>query len=121
MLQAFIEQYSGEDFKEAPTPKEGALFHRCTFHKLNGATLKNCKLYGSKFAMTKAQDIIGLTVTMDCDSFNNVELSPEVLDYLLLLICKSSGNVEKRRTIIEKVVGHDRAVQLLRELETLEN
>ncbi len=121
MFNAFREKHSSEDITEVPAPKEGALFHRCTFHKLNGAVLKDCKLYGSKFVMTKPQDIIGVTLTMDCDTFTNVELSPEVLDYLLLLICRTSGNNTKRLAIIEKVVGHDRSVQLLKETEYLEN
>src|SRR5208337_2604750 len=109
MLQAFREKHSGETFTEAPAPANGALFHRCTFHKLNGAVLKDCKLYGSRFVMTKPEDIIGLTATMDCDTFNNLELSPEVFEYMLLLLCRTSGNTEKRLAIIEKVIGHDRS------------
>jgi len=114
------EAYSHQVFTEVPPDADGAIFYDCTFHKLSGAMLKNCTLHSSTFAMTKPEDIIGLTVTMDCNSFKEVELSPEVFDLLLLLLCRSKGNNKKRMAIIENVVGHDRAVQLLRDTERLE-
>ncbi len=117
---SFSEEFSGNNFTEAPADAENAFFHRCTFHKLAGTTLKDCKLYGSRFAMIRPEDIIGVTLTMDCDTFSNVELSPEVFDYLMLLICKTSGNTKKRLAIIENVVGHDKSLQLLKELEQVE-
>jgi hypothetical protein len=112
--------YSHETFEELPPDTDGAIFYDCTFKKLNGATLKNCTLHSSKFAMTKPEDIIGLTVTMDCNTFKELEFSPEVFDLLLLLICRSKGNNAKRLAIIEHVVGHDRAIQLLKYTELLE-
>lgn len=120
-MSKFAKIHSGEIFDKAPAPADNEFFYDCVFNKLNGAVLKNCKLFGSRFAMTRPKDIIGLTVTMDCDSFSNLELSPEVFDYLLLLMCRTKGNKQKRLDIIEKVVGHDRAFQLLKETELLEN
>jgi hypothetical protein len=120
MFRAFIEKHIDEVFEEVPAPKRNVEFYDCTFKKLSGAVLENCSLSGCKFAMTKPEDIIGLTVTMDCFSFSNVELSPEVFDLLLLLICKSKGNTEKRKAIIKDIVGHDKAIELLRTLEHLE-
>jgi len=109
-----------EEFKEVPPAADGDVFYSCTFHKLNGAELKNCTLMHSKLVMTKPEDIIGLTMTLDCNSFNQVELSPEVFDLMLLLLCRSKGNNTKRLKIIEDVVGHDRAVELLKYTEHLE-
>jgi hypothetical protein len=120
MFRIFKEKHVAETFDRVPEPKKNVEFYGCTFKDLAGATLQNCSLSGCKFVMTKPEEIIGLTVTMDCFSFSNVELSPEVFDLLLLLICKSKGNTEKRKAIIEKIVGHDRAIELLRELEHLE-
>jgi hypothetical protein len=114
------ETYSHQTFTEVPPDAEGAIFYDCTFLKLNGGSLKNCVLHSSTFAMTKPEDIIGLTVTMDCNSFKELELSPEVFDLLLLLMCRTKGNNAKRMAIIENVVGHDRAVKLLRNTEDLE-
>jgi hypothetical protein len=120
MLRALKEKHIDEVFTEVPEPKDHAEFYDCTFHKLNGAVLKDCTMMGSKLVMTKPEDIIGATVTMDCFFFNELELSPEVFDLLLLLICRTKGNTKKRLAIIENIVGHDRAVQLLRETERLE-
>lgn len=120
MFRAFKEKHIDEVFEQAPSPKNNVEFYDCTFKKLAGAMLSNCSLHGCKFAMTKPEDVIGLTLTLDCFSFSNLELSPEVFDFLLLLICKTKGNTAKRRAIIEDVVGHDKAVELLRTFETLE-
>lgn len=120
MFRAFREKHIDELFEEVPAPKRNVEFYDCTFNKLGGAVLENCSLSGCKFAMTDPADIIGLTVTMDCFTFSNLELSPEVFDMLLMLICKSKGNNEKRLSIIENVVGHDRAVELLKKMQHLE-
>ncbi len=120
MFRAYKEIHNREVFEEVPPPKNNVEFYNCTFKNLANATLTNCSLSGCKFDMTKPEEIIGLSVTMDCFSFSNLELSPEVFDLLLLLICKTKGNNEKRLAIIETIVGHDRAIELLRELEHLE-
>lgn len=116
MLRAFKEKFIDRVFTEVPPPKNNAEFYDCEFQKLGGATLANSSLSGCKFTMTDPRDIIGLTVTMDCFTFENLELSPEVFDMLLLLICKTKGNTEKRLAIIEYIVGHDKAHRLLNEL-----
>lgn len=120
MFRIFKEKHIDEVFEGVPSPKKNVEFYGCTFKNLAGAVLQNCSLMGCKFAMTEPEAIIGLTVTMDCFSFGGVELSPEVFDLLLLLMCKSKGNTEKRKKIIEDIVGHDRAVEMLRKLEHLE-
>lgn len=121
MLAAFRPKTVGQVFNEVPAPIEGEMLYDCTFNKLNGGELKNCTLYGSKFAMTKPEHMVGLTITLDCATFDTLELSPEVFDYMLLLLCRTKGNNDKRLAIIEKVVGHDRSVRLLKETELLEN
>lgn len=120
MLRAMREIHIDKDFPEVPEPKDGAEFYSCTFHKLRGARLTNCTLKDCKFVMTKLEDIIGVNLAMDCFTFSDLELSEEVFDALLLLICKSTGNTKKRAAIIKDIVGHDRALQLLREMKTLE-
>lgn len=120
MLRLLTEKHIDEEFKEAPPSKRGAEFYDCTFHRLAGVDLLDCTLYGSKFVMKNPEDVIGLGITLDCYTFNNLELSPEVFDFLMLLICKTKGNNEKRRVILENVVGHDRAIELLRTFKNLE-
>lgn len=120
MLRFAKEKHMSEEFLDTPPPTSNAEFWDCTFHKLAGATLIDCSLNGCKMAMTKPQDIIGLSLTLDCFTFSNLELSPEVFDFMLLLLCKTKGNVDKRKALLENVVGHDRAIHLLREFENLE-
>jgi Zn-finger protein len=120
MFRVFKEIYNRVVFDEVPPPKNNVEFYNCTFHKLGNASLTNCSFNGCKFAMTNPEDIIGLNIAMDCFTFSNLELSPEVFDMLLLLICKTKGNADKRRAIIESVVGHDRSIELLRTLERVE-
>jgi len=66
--------------------------------------------------MTEPRDVMGVTVSMDCFTFLNLELSPEVLDMFLLLLCKTSGNTQKRKDIVEKIVGRERAIKLLKQM-----
>jgi hypothetical protein len=120
VLRAFKTKHIDEDFPEVPPPTNGAEYYDCTFHKLGGATLANCSLSGCKFAMTDPRDILGLTVTMDCFTFENLEVTEEVFDALLLLICKTKGNTKKRLAIIEDIVGHDNSVRILNELSHME-
>ena len=120
MLRAMREIHIDKDFPEVPPPTDGAEFYGCTFHKLRGARLTNCVLKDCKFVMTKLEDIISVSLSFDCFTFSDLELSEEVFDALLLLICKSSGNTKKRRDIIENIVGHDRALKLLKEMKNLE-
>ena len=64
--------------------------------------------------------MLGFSVTLDCHSFSGVELSPEAVDLICMLLAKTKGNLEKRRALIEKVVGHDASFKYLSKLKDLE-
>lgn len=98
---------------------EEKLFFNCIFKKLNGLTLKNCDLNKSKFITDKIEDALGLTLTLTCLSFNDVELSPLVFDLILCLLLKTAGNTDKRRKIAA-VLGKDRLLELLTQMKGLE-
>lgn len=95
------------------------VFYNCTFRKLGGLTLEHCDLNRSKFATDKVEDALNFTVTLNCLSFANVEISPLLFDLILCLLLKSSGNTEKRRQLIE-VIGRQRTAELLQILKGLE-
>jgi hypothetical protein len=99
---------------------ENELFFGCTFKKLNDLTLKNCDLNGSKFLTDDIRDALGFTLTLDCHSADNVEYSPFLFDLILLLLCKTRGNDEKRKKILFEIIGKDRAKSLLNTLSRLE-
>lgn len=86
---------------------------------LAGATLKDCVLRGTRLDITKAADVLNFTVTLNCHSFNNVELSDYLFDLYLVLLLKTKGNTEKRRKLID-IIGKDRVYSILKELEQLE-
>jgi len=73
----------------------------------------------SRFLTDRIEDALGLTLTLDCHSFEDVECSPLIFDLLLLLLAKTKGNTDKRRKLIE-FVGRDRAYEILKQLEQLE-
>lgn len=98
---------------------ENVAFRNCTFNSLNGLTLQNCDLTESKFLTAELQKALGLTVTLNCLSFNEVELSPLLFDLMLLLLAKTKGNNKKRAALID-VIGRARAHSLLTEMKRLE-
>jgi hypothetical protein len=75
---------------------------------------------GSKLLTDKIEDALGLTATLDCHSFDNVELSPLLFDLFLVLLLKTKGNETKRRKLIQ-VIGEDRVRQLLSQLSEIES
>lgn len=99
--------------------RENELFFNCTFKNVRGATFKNCDLNGSKFLTDKLEDALGLTMTFDCHSVDNVEFSPLMFDLLLVLLLKSKGNNEKRKQLID-IIGKERLYELLTAMKTLE-
>jgi hypothetical protein len=98
---------------------DNELFFNCVFKKLNGLTLKNCDLNGSKFITDDLRDALGFTLTLDCHSFSNVEYSELLFDLFLLMAYKSKGNDVKREKLLD-VVGKERAEKLLNILAWLE-
>lgn len=98
---------------------DNELFFNCVFKKLNGLTLKNCDLNRSKFITDDLRDALGFTLTLDCNSFSDVEYSELLFDLLLLMLYKSKGNDTKREQLLG-VVGRERADKLLNILARLE-
>lgn len=98
---------------------ENELFYNCTFKDVRGAVLKDCNLRHSRFVTDKPEEAIGLTFTMECGTFEDVELSPTLFDMAILMLLKSKGNHEKRQKLLE-VLGRDRVIELLRQLKQVE-
>lgn len=98
---------------------KGVIFHNCTFKKLNGLVLEDCVLMNSRFLTDDIEDALGFTLTLQCNSFRDVEFSPLLFDLYLLMAVKSSGNTEKRKKLIE-IVGKERSYELLKILSSLE-
>jgi hypothetical protein len=98
---------------------ENELFFNCVFKDVRDLTLKNCDMNNSKFLTERPEEALGLTITMDCHTFDNVEVSPFLFDLMLLMLLKTKGNDAKRKAIVE-LMGKDRVVELLRKIKELE-
>lgn len=110
-IDQFYKDLSGEHVDE--------LFYNCVFDRVTDVTLRNCVLNKSTFITSKIEDALRFTITLDCFSFDNVELSPLIFDLLLCLLIKGKGNTEKRRKLID-VIGRERFSEIYKALEVVE-
>jgi hypothetical protein len=118
-LRKFSEIHIDEDCSAMSGPHENGLFFNCRFNKLNGLTLTDCDLNGSRFETNTVRDALGFTLTLGCHSFSGVEYSPLLFDLLIVLMTMSKGNDEKRQKLID-VIGVDRHAVLMKILGRLE-
>ncbi len=120
-LHRYSAEHIDENLESVPVGnRENELFFNCTFRDVRGATLKRCNLHHSKFLTDRIEDALGFTVTLDCNSFQDVELSPLLFDLLLCLLLKTKGNTEKRRKLLD-VIGRDNAHKILSEMARIES
>lgn len=115
----FNASHIDEDCQSISGDHENELFFNCKFKDVKNLTLKHCDLNRSQFLTDDIRDALGFTVTLDCLSFKDVELSPLMFDLLLCLLIKTKGNNEKRKKLVD-AIGKQRFFQLLREMSTLE-
>lgn len=118
-LVDFNETHIGEDFRDRPGVYDNCLFYDCVFDDLRGLSLTNCDLNHSRFETQSLEKAIGLTITLNCNSFSNVEFSPELLDLMLVLLISTKGNDERRQQLRE-VLGEKRARRLSQLLKDTE-
>lgn len=118
-LREFNAVHIEEDCKDLTGVHDNELFFGCEFKKLNGLTLRNCVLDRSVFLTSDIRDSLGLTLTLDCHSFSDVEYSPLLFDLLLVLMSMTKGNDSKRAKLIE-VIGQERYEKYTRVLKALE-
>lgn len=118
-LHSFAFLHVDQNCEDVVGEHENELFFNCVFKHLNGLTLKGCDLNRSRFDTDNIRDALDFTLTLNCNSFTNVQYSELLFDLMLLLLTKTKGNDEKRKKLID-VVGRERADKLLRILRTLE-
>jgi len=109
-----------EDCQTITGEHDDEVFYNCLFRDLNGLTLRNCDLNQSRFLTEDVKQMLTFTVTLNCHSFADVELSATIFDYLLLLLVRTKGNTEKRKQLIEILGGKKRVIEMLRMVQDLE-
>ncbi len=118
-LHRFNGEHIDKDLSRLQGHYENELFFNCVFDVVNNLTLKDCVLSNSKFKTNSIKDALGLTVTIGCKSFHNIELSELMFDMMLMLLIDTKGNSKKRARLI-KVIGKDRFKELQKEFENIE-
>lgn len=119
MSRQFSAVHIDEDCTALEGEHDNALFFNCKFKNLKGVTLRNCDLSTSQFVTDDVRDALNFTVTLNCHSFRDVELSETLFDLYLLMLCKSAGNDDKRDKLLD-VIGRDRAERWLTLLKRIE-
>jgi hypothetical protein len=76
----------------------------CIIGPSRGAQFIHCYMEGARFVGPDIRDILGLTATLNCKTFQGLELPAVALDGLLKLFSIGKGNDERRqqmRSIID--------------------
>lgn len=119
-MRDFNADYIDKDFTEfCPTINENVLYYNCKFKDIHNVTFKDCVMTQSELVAENIREVLGVTITLDCNSFRNVKLPEFVLDLFLLLLTKTRGNSKKRKQILD-IVGKEKAVELLKSLDVTE-
>lgn len=75
------------------------LFYACQFQKLTGVVFERCCLVGSSWKPRHAEDLLGITVTMDCFTFDGLEMNELAFDAFLYMLTMTRGNDQKREMV----------------------
>ena len=98
-----------------------ALFFNCEFRRLRGATFEHCSLKRSKINPEKVEDLLSLTITLDCFAWNDVELNELAFDVLVYMLSRTRGN-DDRRAVLKRMIterNHKRVEKAFEMLESL--
>jgi hypothetical protein len=117
-LRDFSEVHIDQNLEQSVAGKEfsNALLFNCSFKNLRGLVLKNCDLNQSEFKTESIREAMGFTMTLDCNSFNDVRFSPLLVKLLLTLLYTTKGNDEMREKLPD-VIGRKDLDMLLRTLK----
>lgn len=71
-------------------------FVNCTMQEVRGAMFERCLLVSTKLEPQSLTDILGVTVTFDCEQFAGWEWNELAMDSMLYLMSITKGNDERR-------------------------
>ena len=84
-------------------------FYACEFRNLRGSMLHQCSGVNCKLDPASPEDLFGATVTLDCYTFEGLELNELAFDSLLYLLSITTGNDRKRQQVLSLIEGTRRA------------
>ena len=103
--QIFDANYYRETLDLSSARQVRALIRECDIIGLRGAQLINCTMTGSRVLVNDVRGLLGVTLTMDCLTFEDVEVPEILLDLLLYLLTRTRGNESKRGSIRALIDG----------------
>ena len=95
------------------------LFYECTFKNLRGTVFEHCSLLESSFEPDRIEDLLGLTLTLDCFTFKDVRLNKLTFDALVYLLAQTKGN-DQQREVLMRLLDAGRAEQFDKVFANLE-
>ena len=75
------------------------LFANCRARSVKGATFEHCGFIECGFHPEHIIDTLGVTVTLDCFTFDGLYLNELAMDAMLYLLTLTKGNDEKRAAL----------------------
>jgi hypothetical protein len=68
----------------------------CEISRATGAEFVHCSLRDARITSSDIRDFLGVTLTLDCQTFEGLEFTEPVFDALLNLLAMTRGNDAKR-------------------------
>jgi hypothetical protein len=120
MSAGWRESHHDEDLSEIRGRRfSRTLFATCRFEDMRGAHFEHCCFIYSKIQPRSLSDILGVTLTLDCFTFDTLEFNELGLDAILYLLTMTKGNDEKRE-IIKRLISPDNATDFAKLFAKLE-
>jgi hypothetical protein len=66
---------------------------------MRGAVLEHCNMAEVQIEPKRLSDLLGVTMTIDCFSFEDLRMNELAMDAMLYLLAKTKGNDEKREVL----------------------
>lgn len=82
------------------------LFRDCTFRKLRGAHIVNCTFERCTLDTDDPREILGVTTTLNCRTFEGLKFSPAAMDAVLHLVAMGCSDAEQREKILAVIDPH---------------
>lgn len=95
-----------------------ALISECRIEKLSRARFENCDLRGTEIAASSLDDLLGVTLTLDCFTFKGLRMSSFSFKSMLYLMTMTEGNDEERADL-RRVIGPALCARFDRQFEVL--
>lgn len=103
----FAQTIEGQEIDASARGYVHVKFKDCTFTNLRGAHIVNCLLENCRIAIDDPRKLLGATITLNCNTFGQIKLSPMTADCILYLAAMGAPD-EAKRAKIQEVIAPER-------------